>query len=156
MRDALHDDHARAHSRGAAVSRSGTRRRARRVLVVDDEPLMGNALAMVLSRDHAVDVVTSAAALERLQKEPYDVIVSDITMPGMNGMDFHDVVARRCPAQARRIVFLTGGVPDPVLRARIASSGRSVLDKPIDVDQLLEAVETHAAAGPVPRAAVTR
>jgi CheY-like chemotaxis protein len=135
--------------RGARPS-SGVLPRPGRVLVVDDEPLMGRALSIVLSDAHRVDVVTSAKdALGRLLwGERYDVILSDITMPEMNGVEFHDAVARVSPAQARRIVFVTGGVLDGALHARIEASGRTVLEKPVEVDRLLSLVDAHVGGGP--------
>jgi CheY-like chemotaxis protein len=126
-----------------------------RVLIVDDEPLLGRALSFVLSDAHCVDVVTSAKeALGRLRSgERYDVILSDIAMPDMNGIDFHEEVARTLPAQARRVVFVTGGVMNAAVRARVEASGRTVLEKPFGVDRLRAIVEALVAEAPSARAA---
>jgi DNA-binding response OmpR family regulator len=118
-----------------------------RVLVVDDEPLIGHALALLLSSAHHVDVVTSAKdALECLLWGERDaIILCVVTMPGMSGIDFHDEVARTLPEQARRIVFVTGGVANDAHFARIEASQRTVLQKPVDADQLRAVVDDHVA-----------
>jgi CheY-like chemotaxis protein len=69
-------------------------------------------------------------------------------MPEMSGIDFHDEVARSLPAQARRIVFVTGGVANRAHLARIETSQRMVLAKPVDVDQLRAVVDGHIADAP--------
>jgi CheY-like chemotaxis protein len=127
-----------------------------RILIVDDEPLIGRVLSLLLSEAHEVDVETSAkdALGHLLEGERYDVILCDVTMPGVSGVDFHDEVARTIPEQASRIVFVTGGVTNDLLIDRIETSQRTVLDKPVDVDRLRAVVEAHVAAGPPPRAAV--
>lgn len=140
---------------GGAPSSSGIRPRVGRVLIVDDEPLLGRALSLVLSDVHHVDVVTSAkdAIVRLLSGEYYDVILSDIAMPGMNGVDFYDQVARTHPHQARRIVFVTGGVVNDAVRARVEATQRRVLEKPIGADRLRAIVAALVAGAPSPRAA---
>jgi CheY-like chemotaxis protein len=136
--------------RGGTPDPSGVRRRAGRILVVDDEALLGRAISVLLSDAHRVDVTTSAKdALGRLLwGERYDIILCDITMPEMSGVDFYDEVHRMLPWQARRVVFMTGGIPSGPLRVRVAASGRMVLDKPIDSVQLRGVVDAHIDLGP--------
>jgi CheY-like chemotaxis protein len=80
------------------------------VLLVDDEPLVGRAVARVL-REFDVDLETSAsAALARVLAGPrYDAVVCDLMMPDATGMDLHARVAEEDAAAAARFVFLTGG-----------------------------------------------
>lgn len=134
---------------------SGTHRRLGRVLVVDDEPRSAWVLAKLLADDHRVDVASSAKdALGRLLwGERYDVILCNVSMPEMGGLDFHEEVARRLPAQARRIVFLTGGTTDPATRARLDAVGCVVLEKPIDMVCLRRLVDGHIRSTPPPSAA---
>src|SRR5690606_33269447 len=89
-----------------------------RVLVIDDDSAMANALSLVLGEDHQVEVFTSARrALARLgQGERYDAIVCDVMMPEMSGIDFHAELARAQPELATQVIFLTGGAF--TLRAR--------------------------------------
>ncbi len=120
-----------------------------RILVVDDEPLVGTVLRRTLS-EHDVTVLHSArAALERLERgEAYDVIISDLLMPGTSGMDLHRAVAARDPDLARRFVFLTGGAYTPAARAFLEREGVEWLEKPFDPAALRAAIARRA--GPAP------
>lgn len=134
---------------GGAPNRSGWHRRPARVLLVDDEPLLVQVLTRLLSEVHAVDASTSAKdALGRLlRSEPYDVIFCDVSMPGMSGVDFYDEVSRRSPAQARRIVFITGGVLDAAVRQRLADIDVPVLEKPVELRLLLRLADEYLELG---------
>jgi len=81
-----------------------------RVLVIDDEPALGQVLRRVL-REQEVTVTTSAGqALELLGTgQRYEVILCDLMMPQMSGMDFHAELSRRFPSELAKVVFLTGG-----------------------------------------------
>jgi len=94
----------------AAHKEESVVRRAK-VLVVDDEPHMGTAIARILSPLHDVIAVYSAReAITRLATEgDFDVILCDIMMPQMSGHDLYRALAQTSPALANRIVFMTGG-----------------------------------------------
>ena len=115
------------------------------MLVIDDEPLLVKVMSRLLSRTHCVDATTSAKqALSRLiDGERYAIIFCDVLMPEMNGLDFFDEVARQVPAQARRIVFVTGGITDATLRARLTKIGAPVLHKPVDWQVLAQLVDEY-------------
>jgi signal transduction histidine kinase len=119
--------------------------RRARVLVVDDEPLVGTVLRRTLS-EHDVTVVQSArAALERLSGgEQFDVILSDLLMPELSGMDLYRAVAVRDPGLARRFVFLTGGAFTPAARAFLEREGVEWVEKPFDPTHLRSVVARRA------------
>jgi len=121
-----------APMRAPAIAHAPATRRAS-VLIVDDEPAVAGALARVL-RDHDVTVATSAEdALARIATGArYDVIVSDVMMPGMSGEELHAELARRDPEIAGRVVFITGGAFTPAARAFLDRVPNERLDKPID------------------------
>jgi CheY-like chemotaxis protein len=81
------------------------------VLVVDDEPAIGGAVRRVLAPEHEVTVLTSAAeARARIARgDRFDVILCDLMMPEMSGMDLHAELVALAPDQADRMVLLTGG-----------------------------------------------
>jgi CheY-like chemotaxis protein len=82
-----------------------------RVLVVDDEPAVGRARQRILREQLDVVPLTSAKeAIRRIEGgETFDVILSDLMMPDVNGMQFYQRILRLAPDLARRMVFVTGG-----------------------------------------------
>jgi PAS domain S-box-containing protein len=127
--------------RGSTAPSSAHEARAQRrprVLVVDDERLVGEAIARALSEDNDVEVVTDAQqALSRIEAgRPYDVLLCDLMMPVMTGMDLYAEVVRTQPKLAGRMVFMTGGTFTPRARAFVANVGNQCLEKPLDMGKL--------------------
>jgi len=116
-----------------------------RILVVDDEPMITSALQRILG-DHDVIVSNSARpAMDAIVAGArYDVILCDLMMPNMNGLDLHDELARIAPDQAARTIVMTGGTFSVDVRARLVESGVVQIDKPFDVDRLRELVARAA------------
>ena len=69
-------------------------------------------------------------ALERMAAEHYDVILTDIRMPDLDGRALYREIERRWPGQAGRVVFVTGDTLASALREFVAESGRPVIEKP--------------------------
>jgi signal transduction histidine kinase/CheY-like chemotaxis protein len=116
-----------------------------RVLVVDDEPLVGTVVRRTLSEHEVTAVQSAKAALDRLASgEAYDVVLSDLLMPGTSGMELYDAVAARYPELARRFVFLTGGAFTPTARAFLEREGVEWIEKPFDAAALREVVARRA------------
>jgi CheY-like chemotaxis protein len=88
------------------------------VLVVDDEPAMVRAIERGLSLHHDVCMRTRGKeAVVRLSAgERFDVILSDLMMPEMTGMEFYEQITRVAPELADRIIFMTGGAFTPSAR----------------------------------------
>lgn len=117
-----------------------------RILVVDDEPLIGRALARVF-REHDVTVVTDGLeALPLLQRESFSVILCDVLMPGMGGPALYEAVRSKDPTLAERFVFVTGGTLEPRDAAFLQAVPNPVYRKPFAVDVLREAVAARLAA----------
>jgi CheY-like chemotaxis protein/two-component sensor histidine kinase len=116
-----------------------------RVLVVDDEPLVGTAVARVLRRHHDVVAVSRAEdAWQRLLRgEMFDVIFCDLMMPDLSGPEFHRRVAERFPELARHLVFVTGGAFTTESRQFLESVPNLVLEKPLEEARLLSALSDH-------------
>ncbi len=126
--------------RGAVQSGSYDLRAAerRRVLVIDDERLVCDAIARALSDDGEVDVATEAQdALSLIAAGArYDLVLCDLMMPVMTGMDLYAEVVRIAPLQAGRFVFMTGGAFTPRARAFLTSVVNPCLEKPLDMAKL--------------------
>jgi nitrogen-specific signal transduction histidine kinase/CheY-like chemotaxis protein len=114
----------------------------RRVLVIDDDPGVAGAIAKLLSDEHDTDVTTSAAdALARITRgERFDVILCDLMMPDVTGMDLYREVLHLAPDLARRIVFMSGGVYTPRARAFVESLPNRCIEKPPDAAKLRQLV----------------
>ena len=113
-------------------------RRRGRILVIDDEPMITKALGRTLAGDHAVTSVSSAGeAMALLATAPlFDVILCDIMMPQMTGVELYDELRRRDPALADRIIFLTGGAFTSSTRAFLDSVPNQRVEKPFDPHHL--------------------
>jgi PAS domain S-box-containing protein len=122
----------------SAIRRSSPGGRRGRILVVDDEALVGGAVRRALLSDHDVIYLSSAEeALGRISGgERFDVILCDLMMPVMTGMELFARLAARAPEQAERMAFLTGGAFTPAAREFLEASPNPVLEKPFDVHTL--------------------
>jgi CheY-like chemotaxis protein len=124
-----------------------------RVLVVDDEPYVGKAIQRTLKALHDVVVVQRATeALARVVSgERYDVILCDLMMPEMSGMDLHAAIAEKAPAMLDRMIFLTGGAFTDGARAFFDRVTNVKLDKPVSRSALHEAVARFKVGDADPR-----
>ncbi len=93
-----------------AHRRSKTNPGQRTILVVDDEAEIRETLAEILTgaQHRVVTVASGREALERMAAEHYDVILTDIRMPDLDGRALYQEIERRWPGRAARVVFVTG------------------------------------------------
>jgi CheY-like chemotaxis protein len=106
------------------------------ILVIDDEPMVGRLVERALGRGHRVTAVTTGReGLDRLAAgERFDLILCDLMMPEITGMDMYERVVAFAPEQADRMVFLTGGAF--TRRASEFLEERPFLEKPFDLRAL--------------------
>ena len=111
-----------------------------RILVIDDEPALGRALGALLSPAHEVVVLARAQeAAERLAGgEAFDVILCDLMMPEMTGMELYERISE---ANRRRMIFMTGGAFTEQARQFLASLECPRLEKPFGEAELAEAID---------------
>jgi CheY-like chemotaxis protein len=78
---------------------SGSQIPPKRILVVDDEPAVADTIRMVLAiSGHTVEIAEDAeTALERLERERYDLVVTDLSLPRMDGLELARLVKERFP-----------------------------------------------------------
>ncbi|MCH7745320.1 MAG: response regulator [Chloroflexi bacterium] len=119
-----------------------------RILVIDDEQVVRDLLVTVLSSaGYNVDGMQDARkALKALESEHYDLMLVDIQMPGMNGMEFFQTLALRESASASKVIFITGSAGEPEVANFLERSGRPVLSKPFDLVMLEDLVENELRA----------
>jgi len=131
----------------AAAPAEAARRAA--ILVVDDEPLVGAVLQRTLGYEHDVTVCGGGPeALARLARgERYDLVFSDLLMPEMSGFELLDLLRARHPDLARHLVFLTGGVADGALGAKLERSGVETVEKPFELEAIRAVIARHQAEG---------
>ncbi len=115
-----------------------------RVLVVDDESLIADSVAMILNRNgfSAVAKYSGAAALQSIQERCPDIVVSDVVMPDFNGIELAKAVRTICPDA--RIVLFSGNVDTSSLLDDASIEGYffEILAKPIHPVQLLKALKS--------------
>jgi CheY-like chemotaxis protein len=113
-----------------------------RVLIIDDEPLLARAIAGTLEPEHdAVEAPSARDALARIRAgERYDVILCDLMMPEVTGMDFYEALGEITPELRPRVVFLTGGAFTERARTFLESIKNRLLVKPFDASTLLKLI----------------
>jgi len=115
-----------------------------RVLCVDDETLVLSALRRALGAQHELATVGSASEALALiaSGHIFDLVLSDLMMPGMSGMDFYAKLQELSPEHAARTVFMTGGVFAPGAREFLASVPNPRIEKPFELTLLRSLVQS--------------
>ncbi|HEX9295081.1 MAG TPA: response regulator [Polyangiaceae bacterium] len=118
-----------------------------RVLVVDDEPRIGSAIARILTPVYEVTTVyTARDALAKLESgERYDVILCDIMMPEMSGIDLYRALEQSAPEVARRMIFMTGGPFSTRGTSFLETLSNPRLEKPFSPDALRSLIQEAVA-----------
>jgi signal transduction histidine kinase/CheY-like chemotaxis protein len=125
-----------------------------RILVVDDEDPIRRVLRRVLERagwtvDEARD---GREALDKIlecdAREPYQVVVSDLKMPNMSGMELVDQVATRLPGLTSRFVIITGDNLAPGPAEFLRRTELPVVDKPFEMAELLATIQDVGGKAP--------
>jgi len=114
----------------------------RSILIVDDEPGIVEVLTEVISEiGHDVASATNGSeAMERIATGKYDVILSDMRMPGMDGVHLFETLKEKDEELAHRIIFVTGDTVSPDTRAFLESTGNRWLSKPFNVQQIIDTI----------------
>ncbi len=113
-----------------------------RILVVDDEPALCALIKRALGAELDVDTVYSAHdALHRIDSgERYDVILCDVVMPEITGIELHRRLSVEAPSQGERVVFISGGVLTLEMRSYLDGCGNGLLTKPLEFDKLRQTI----------------
>jgi CheY-like chemotaxis protein len=135
-----------ATPRPTPTTRDGDRPR---VLFVDDETALGNAVRAALEDELEIDVVGSGKdALARLDGgDRYGAIVCDVMMPEVSGMDVYDAVSARRPELLPSFVFVTGAAFSATAREFLERVPNTKLEKPFDMQALRDAIVAVTSRG---------
>lgn len=123
----------------------------KRILVVDDEENLSQMLSDIFA--NAGFLVAQAAggneALQLCKDCNFDVIITDMRMPDMDGKAFFDALTHRYPDLAKRMIFLTGDNMNADVSAFISRTGRPHLEKPIAPEDILIQVKQFMSGEPL-------
>ena len=124
---------------------AGAQGRRGRVLVIDDEQAVAGVISRILRNDNDVVLLDNAsAALARLATgEAFDIILCDLMMPGMGGIELYQAMVEQHPARLGRLVFLSGGVFTERAAAFVREVENPTLMKPLSVTALREIVARY-------------
>lgn len=124
------------------VANDGPKPQHCHILVVDDEEAVGGLLSRLLrDLNHIPTYVNNGLdAINLINQERFDLVLSDVKMPGMSGFDLYDAIYETNAELASRIIFITGDTLTSSTQARIARLGNPNLAKPFSIDRLETAV----------------
>jgi CheY-like chemotaxis protein len=127
-----------AARRAAPRSTDWIETRRGRILVIDDDATVARGVSRLLAGEH--EVVLASGAKEAIDKIRaggcFDVILCDLMMPDVTGMDFHDELRSASPALAARIIFMTGGAFTTRAREFLDEVPNARVEKPFDAQGL--------------------
>jgi DNA-binding NtrC family response regulator len=108
-----------------------------RLLIVDDDQRMAHTLVDILtmSGHHAVEASSGSLALEKINAQEFDCVLTDVRMPGMNGVEFHRQLHQSHPGLP--VVLMTAYSGGKTLQEGLDNGVIGVLDKPLDINHLL-------------------
>ena len=126
----------------AAIAGGGRRGR---ILIVDDEEMIIRSLTRILAKEH--DVVATVDARKALalcaSGEKFDLILCDLMMPVMTGMDLHSEISLLSPEQANAMIFVTGGAFTDKTRSFLSDIPKEHIEKPFDAANLRAIVQRY-------------
>lgn len=111
-----------------------------KALLIDDDSVLITLLAAQLRAHgiHVTAVSNGAEGWQRLMDSEYDVIISDIQMPEMDGMQLYAKITQIKPQLARKFVFMTGAGNDENVKTFLRESGNYYVLKPFTNDVLID------------------
>ncbi len=119
-----------------------------RILVVEDELRVALLLAEVLEAEgYEVETVANGLlALEKIEEHDYDLILSDLRMPELDGLGLYRELERRQPTLLARLLFVSGTTEQPEYRNFLAETAVPVLSKPFSLVDLQQVTRRVLAA----------
>lgn len=118
-----------------------------KLLFVDDEEELVSAVVerLEIRGIEGVGVTSGDAALQRLQRERFDVVLLDVKMPGVNGLDVLRAITRDHPHT--KVILMTGHGSAEDIELGLRLGAAACLQKPVDLEALLEAARAATTSG---------
>lgn len=115
----------------------------KRILVVDDEESVRHVSRRILQKEYDVDVASDGAeAVEKLRENAYDLVISDLNMPKMNGMQLYGWMIENMPHMDGKFLISSNDIFNPLYENLIKKYSLSYVDKLTDFNDYKEKVET--------------
>lgn len=110
---------------------------------MDDDPsVLALIVDVLVLNGYDVDTATNGQeALDRIATRSYDLIVSDLYMPNLDGVGLYRALEAQRPELLRRLGFVTGTTEPPVFKSFLAETGVPFLHKPFNLDDLLQFIQ---------------
>jgi CheY-like chemotaxis protein len=117
------------------------RKMKKTILAIDDDPaILGLMLNILTIQGYEVKTARNGIeALKMIDSTQYDLIISDINMPVMDGIEFYRKLVNKSPSMKERIIFVTGNVK-PNTEKFIRETGARWFPKPFNITDFLEAI----------------
>lgn len=113
----------------------------RMLLLVEDDPTVVGVVVRTLANDNTLVVANNGhEALQLASAQPFDVILCDLRMPGIDGLELYRRLYARAPALAARLIFMSGDTSSSATSEALAATGRPFLAKPFTPAELFAAV----------------
>ena len=115
----------------------------KRILVIDDEEEVLRLIIRILEgmRHQVVALARGETTLDKMDKEEYDLIISDVRMPGMGGQELHQQIPKRLPKLAECMIFTTGDTVSDSTRAFLQNVGTPYVTKPFPIEDWGQAID---------------
>ncbi len=115
--------------------------RPTRILVVDDEPLIADMMVDMLTAEgyHVDTAANGRLALEKIKQQSYELILSDLLMPELDGFELYRELERCRPDLLRRMIFVSGTTEQ--YRRFLEETGVPILPKPFELEDLRQLTE---------------
>ena len=122
------------------------------VLLVEDDETVAKTVTKLLERAgfQVTTASTATDALAAVRQTAFHALVVDLILPRSEGTTFYDELSASFPEMAARVLFVTGWASDPKSRNLLEHTGRRVLGKPLQPEQLVAAVREIANTKPDP------
>jgi two-component system NtrC family sensor kinase len=117
--------------------------KTKRILVVEDEPVISHVCQKVLvKRGFSVDVAADGRkAIEKINERSYNLCILDLRLPGINGFQLYQYLTDTCPELSQNVIFTTGDTTSHQVFEFLNRAEKVYLEKPFTPGELIAAVE---------------